>query len=664
MKLGAWAWSTTSSPSENALRLSLWLVGVPFCLVLLALSIRTLTAGEVPPVPSAQRWVEQLSGATYNTAGFAEMAKRRPDFAGAQWTEVTLPDVVPIPPISETTENVPIARLWLRARYVPSADEQLAIHVTRVMGGAYEVWVNGKLIDVNLEDWRMQWNVPLFVKLPVDSVRAGEPIEVELAVPFRLSQGYAVGSMYIGPTAAIQRLDEMRVFWQNTLPKAAILITLLLGLMSLQFWFGERTERAHLMLAFCAIVWFVANSQYFGDFLDDKTSLWFSALNDAATSSLLCVMTLFSIQFDSERWPRLELGLIAYSVAITVISLPIWNWGVYALTFQHYVDLVLIFAVFGYFTWRSFARGSYEFKVIMVAVWSMPLMGLHNIYYLTAQRAPDGIHLFPYSTFILFGTFLYVMQRRYLRARTALVDLNASLDQRLRDREAELDAQHRQLMATEHQRVIFNERQRIMRDMHDGIGTALMSSLAMAEQGRLTQEHAVAVLREGLDELKLVIDSLEPVDNDIVALLANLRYRFGQRIEEAGVHIGWEMAELPPLPWLDPSRALQVLRIVQESVTNVLKHSRATEVRISARPAIRDAEHTGVVIRVTDNGRGFDPEQTARGRGLNNLRHRAAELGGELTIQSKPGRGTSIALHLPLHQEPSSHGDSLRSHHG
>jgi signal transduction histidine kinase len=660
MKLVAWAWSTTSNPAENALRLSLWLVGVPFCLVMLVLGFRALTAGEVPPVPSVQRWVEQLSGATYNTAGFAELAKRRPDFAGAQWTEVTLPDVVPIPPISETTENVPIARLWLRARYVPTAGaadgEQLAIHVTRVMGGAYEVWVNGKLIDVNLEDWRMQWNVPLFVKLPADGVRAGEPIEVELAVPFRLSQGYAVGSMYIGPTVAIQRLNEMRVFWQNTLPKAAILITLLLGLMSLQFWFGERTERAHLMLALCAIVWFVANSQYFGDFLDDTTSLWFSALNDAATSSLLCVMTLFSIQFDNERWPRLELSLIAYSVVVTVISLPIWDWGVYALTFQHYVDLLLIFTVFGYFTWRSFARGSYEFRVIMVAVWSMPLMGLHNLYYLTAQRAPDGIHLFPYSTFILFGAFLYVMQRRYLHARIALVDLNASLDHRLRDREAELEAQHRQLMATEHQRVIFNERQRIMRDMHDGIGTALMSSLAMAERGRLTQEHAVAVLREGLDELKLVIDSLEPVDNDIVALLANLRYRFGQRIEDAGVHIGWEMAELPSLPWLDPSRALQVLRIVQESVNNVLKHSRATEVRISARPSIRDTEHTGVVIRVTDNGRGFDPEQTARGRGLNNLRHRAAELGGELTIQSRPGRGTSIALHLPLGNEPYRHG--------
>ena len=211
-------------------------------------------------------------------------------------------------------------------------------------------------------------------------------------------------------------------------------------------------------------------------------------------------------------------------------------------------------------------------------------------------------------------------------------------------------------MATEQQRTIFQERQRIMRDMHDGIGTALMSSLTMAEQGRLTEEHAVTVLREGLDELKLVIDSLEPVENDIVTLLANLRYRFGQRIESAGIHIAWEMADLPRLPWLDPSRALQVLRIVQESVTNVLKHAKASEIRISARPANRGGKLTGLVIRITDNGVGFDPKHASHGRGLNNLQHRAAELGGELRIWSEPDRGTSVSLRLPIADPASHHG--------
>lgn len=651
MKLGAWAWSTSRDPTESTLRLVFWLGGVPFLLWFAFVALQAFDTPEPQPVQSVQRWVEHLSGVDFSTDGFAELASRKPDFSDAQWTTVTLPDVIPIPPISET-KGTPIARMWMRVRYTLPAGEpppaQLAVHVTRIMGGAWSVWVDGKLVDINLDDWRMQWNVPLLVKLPAGSVVPGKPVDIDVAFPYRLSQGYAFGSMYIGPSAAIQRLHETRMFWQNMLPKAAILITLLLGLLSLHYWYGDRTDRAYLMLAFSAIIWFLANTQYFGDFLDDTASAWFSALNDAATSWLLCALTLFSIQFDGDRWPRLELTLIAYSVAVTLITIPVWDWGVYALTFQHYVDVALTFSIFIYFTWRSFTKGSREFKIIMLAVWSMPLMGLHNLYYLTAQRAPDGIHLFPYSTFVVFGAFLYVMQLRYLHARTSLVEVNASLDQRLREREAELDFQHRKLMATEQQRAIVNERQRIMRDMHDGIGTALMSSLTMAEQGRLTEEHVVTVLREGLDELKLVIDSLEPVDNDIVTLLANLRYRFGQRIESAGIHIAWEMAELPRLPWLDPSRALQVLRIVQESVTNVLKHAKASEIRISARPASRGGEPTGIVVRITDNGVGFDPEAVNGGRGLGNLRHRAAELGGELRIWSEPGRGTSVSLHLPL----------------
>lgn len=651
MKPAEWVWSTNRTASENLLGLALWLVGLPFLLWFLFVAYRAFDTPAPRPVESVQRWVEQLSGVSYDTAGFAALAKRAPDFSGAQWSTVTLPDAQPIPPISET-RDVPVARVWMRVRYTLPADEpapaQLAVHVTRIMGGAWTVWVDGKLIDANLEDWRMQWNVPLFVKLPAGSVVPGQPVDIDVAFPHRLSQGYAFGSLYIGHADAIQRLHETRVFWQSTLPKAAILITLLLGLLAFHYWLVDRSDRAYSMLAFSAIIWFLANTQYFGDFLDDTASLWFSALNDAATSWLLCALTLFSIQFDGERWPRLEIWLVLYSVAVMLISLPVWDWGVYALTFQHYVDLVLVFGVFGYFTWRSFARGSYEFRLIMVAIWSMPLLGLHNIYYLTAQRAPDGIHLFPYSTFFVFGAFLYVMQRRYLHARTSLVDLNASLDDRLRAREAELDVQHRKLMATEQQRVVYEERQRIMRDMHDGIGTALMSSLALAEHGHLDQERAATVLRESLDELKLVIDSLEPVDNDIATLLASLRFRFGQRIEDAGVRISWDMGDVPQLPWLDPSHALQVLRIVQETLTNVLKHSHATEVCISARPAIRDTSNVAVVVRVTDNGVGFDPEGVQRGRGLDNLRRRAADIGAELRLRSKPGMGASVSLHLPL----------------
>lgn len=630
------------------------------CLIVLALSYRALSGPSPIRIETVQCWIEPLSNMRFDRTGFTALAKVRLDFSGAHWTDVALPYVMPAPSWADTDENVPVARLWLRATYSPppdaASDQRVAFHVTRVMGGAYEVWIDGKLVEVNADNWRMQWNTPIFATLPDDAVANKQPIEFEIAVPFRLSQGFAVGSMYIGPAEAIQQLHDKRVFFQSTVPHATILVTLLLGFLALHFWYLERSDRAHLMLALSAFAWFVTNSQYFGDFSDDVTSAWFNVLNDSGTSWLFCFLALFAMQFDEIQRPRLERILILYPVMVTLATLPVWKWNVQGLVIQHYFDLIFVFAVFGYLTWVSASRGNRDYRTIMAAIWSQPLMGLHTLYYLTGQRAPDGIHLYPYSAFIVFGAFLYVIQRRYIHARQALVYVNASLDCRLRDRERELQLQHEQLLASEQQRVLHDERQRLMRDMHDGVGTALMTSLALAEHGQLDQQRAASVLRETLDELKLVIDSLEPTNHDLVFLLASLRFRFGPRLEDSGLKLHWRMEELPPLHWLDPSSALQVLRIVQETLSNILKHAKATEVSISTSPASADDGHPGALIKITDNGRGFDPATIESGRGLSNLRHRALQLGGQLCVQSLQGTGTTVSLYLPEDAESHPHG--------
>ena len=654
MKRVDWACSRTEAPGERALRLAALLVGLPLLLTFLFFAYRAFDTPAPAPVASVERWVEPLSGATYDTAGFAALARQAPDFAQARWERVSLPDSLPWPLVSENGKAVPLARLWIRARITPPADRpapaQPVVYVPRIVGGAWSLRLDGRLIEANLDNWRMQWNVPLHVKLPPGSLVPGQPAVIDIAVPFGMAQGYAFGSLYVGEAAAIDRLFETRVFFQDTLPKTAVLITLLLGILSLHYWLGERDDRAYLRLALAAIVWAIGNAMYFGDFLDDDASRWLGALTDAAIGWIACTLTLFAMHFDNERWPRLEVGLVAYAALVTVATLPFWNWGVYGLSLQYYSTLAGFLAIFGYFTWRAISQGSHEFRVVIIAIWSLPLMALHTLYFVCDQRDPDGIEIYPYSAFIVFGAFLYVMQRRYFNARRALVELNASLDQRLRQRESELADKHRKLMSAEHERIVQHERQRIMRDMHDGIGTMLMSSLALAEHGELSPERTAAMLRESLDELKLVIDSLEPIEDDLTTLLAALRYRFGQRIEDAGVRIVWEMAELPPLPWLDPTNALQVLRIVQEALTNVVKHARASEIVISARPTARDSDRPGVVVRVADNGVGFDPAQARAGRGLDNLRRRAALLGASLAINSQAGGGSCVALTLPLEQ--------------
>jgi signal transduction histidine kinase len=223
--------------------------------------------------------------------------------------------------------------------------------------------------------------------------------------------------------------------------------------------------------------------------------------------------------------------------------------------------------------------------------------------------------------------------------------VNAGLAERLSAREAELELSHQRLRAVERRQMLSEERQRMMQDMHDGLGSTLISAIRSVEHGGMSDSKVSQILKDCMDDLKLAIDSMEPVEADLLLLLATLRFRLEPRLEDTGVTLLWEVRELPTLPWLDPSSALHILRIVQESVANVLRHTRATEIRVGT------AVHgEGVQVTITDNGQGFDVQKAfgeGSGKGLHNQKRRAQMLGGTVEWDSGP-EGTRFTLWLPL----------------
>lgn len=206
-----------------------------------------------------------------------------------------------------------------------------------------------------------------------------------------------------------------------------------------------------------------------------------------------------------------------------------------------------------------------------------------------------------------------------------------------------LRQQQQRLMEVERDRTLLLERQRLMRDMHDGLGSALTSSLAVVERGEARPAELALMLRECVDDLRSVIDSLEPAQNDLVALLATQRFRFGPRLEAAGIQLDWDMHDLPPLTWMGPPEALQVMRMMQEIFTNVVKHSDAQRVQVLAQQV-----GATVVVSIVDDGRGFDLQASPTGRGMRFLHQRAAGLNGTLNIASARDQGTTVQLSLPV----------------
>jgi signal transduction histidine kinase len=242
--------------------------------------------------------------------------------------------------------------------------------------------------------------------------------------------------------------------------------------------------------------------------------------------------------------------------------------------------------------------------------------------------------------------------------------LQASLASLHEERMAILRQQLAQVTAAQEE-----ERQRIARELHDGVGPALASLNIRLRTARKLLErdhHPVAEEIEELAELaqaniqdiRRLIHDLRPAALDELGLVPALREYVARYQEEQGLEVALALPALPvpsvaegsPVEGPEGDKRLPapletaLFRIVQEALANVAKHAQARRVEVTM---TRDRE--GVTLRVADDGRGFDPQAPRPGThlGLWSMRERVEQLGGQFEVESAPGQGTKLTITIP-----------------
>jgi two-component system NarL family sensor kinase len=193
------------------------------------------------------------------------------------------------------------------------------------------------------------------------------------------------------------------------------------------------------------------------------------------------------------------------------------------------------------------------------------------------------------------------------------------------------------------------ERRRLRRDLHDGLGPLLASltlTLAAAREylphdpvttDTLLQELATQVQGAVADIRRLVYE-LRPPALDDLGLVGALRDQ-AARSTQGGLQVNVEApTEVDPLP---AAVEVAAYRICFEALTNVVRHAQASNCTIVLR------RENDLIIEITDDGRGL-PRDPSHGIGLRSMRERAEELGGSCVITSRPEGGTQVAVHVPL----------------
>ena len=204
---------------------------------------------------------------------------------------------------------------------------------------------------------------------------------------------------------------------------------------------------------------------------------------------------------------------------------------------------------------------------------------------------------------------------------------------------------------------VLEERERLAREMHDGLaqslGYLLLKVRAAAEliaspgasRAGAALAEAEKIAAEAFREVRQSLFGLRTMVTRSLGLVPTLAEYLHDFSEQSGVAVDLRLGDEARIQ-LSPDREVQLIRIIQEALTNVRKHAEAHRASVSLR-----SSPEGLEVCIADDGCGFDPvEVQARGRGsfgLQTMEERAAAVGGALRVESAPGEGTRVLVHLP-----------------
>ena len=589
-----------------------------------ALAIATLAIAAVPdlvtlPEPDASL---VLDHATY-----------LPDTGNGR--EVALPHAV-YPRISEHPNlaryvfgfdlpNTPDQNLFI---FIPSINRRVALEFNGETFFGFEsseLWT-GPLV-----------NTSVMVRLPRQETVGRNQLTVAIETGRFAAPSY-LSRIYLGTEAALAPNYKLRNFLYNQLKTMALAAQLLLGFGLVVAYFFRPKDPLFSWLATFVVVGFVVTMGLFMG--------WQPALQTIQpfTNTLIPAMGFLYIGVALaliDKPPPNALRVITIVVPCiflpcAVIDIPLTRIILGASATA--IAVVTFVAAAGLMAWGALRRNNTDARLMLAPSFLMGWFAVRDTY--VAATVPEhGFNLlFSYPRPLWLAFLTAVLMRRMGVSLDQFDRANETLSIKLAEREAELAALHRQERAEATRLTREQERRRLTHDLHDGLSGHLVSIIALSERsGEKPTEQAA---RDALNDLRLVIYSLDLDDRELPLALANFRERLMPQLQRLGVELDWSIANLPEVSGVTPGNALTVLRILQEAVTNALKHGPARKISIRGTTSADGM----AAITLENDGRQFVVGN--RGRGLDNMRRRAQQLHGQLLLEAVEA-GMRITLLLP-----------------
>ena len=526
---------------------------------------------------------------------------------------------------------------------------------------AGEVYNNGDLLwrDAFLvEPLSRSWNVPRWWVLPESGLQPGvNTVWVRAVGPAALGPGLRAVRLGDASTVAVQ---HYRTQWrQRTLYLINAVLCGMAGALFSVVWTLRRNTpagAAYGWFGLMALTWLA----YLTTYLAYTQWPWPDALARSRFSMVALVgyvlsACLFTLRFGGQRLPRTERMLWALAAlgAGTAVFVPddvaglwfgrVWQGAMWVFMFNC--------LQFQWHAWRPRPEGRKQLHMLLALCW-LAVMAL------TVTTLIPGVDRWnvarnwaAFSGLLVISLVMLLLGAQLMQRVRSVERFNRALEQGV----SEARAQLAQALAREHTRALehtrLQERIQLAHDLHDGLGGSLIRSIALVEQAPqpLPNERVLSFLKMLRDDLRQVIDQGSSAGAQVPATpvqwAAPLRHRFTRILDEMGVTSLWDM----PPHWQGRPSALQCLgltRLVEEALSNTIKHSRARQVRVQC----TQPQGGALCLRIEDDGVGFDVEAVRHAGlsvGMRSMMARAERIGGALEVVSSSA-GTKLTVKLAL----------------
>lgn len=511
--------------------------------------------------------------------------------------------------------------------------------------GSLRVSLNGALLADN---YRLQPalyfgpTAPLLVPLPAPLLRPGDN-EIEIILESARLFGGFLGAAYVGPHEGLLPHNSFARFAAVTFSRLVDGWMIAMGLFLLLI--GLLRPRERVYLTFGAVLLFFAASSIPAILpgVPNEEMLRLSNISRLAGGALLLP---FACHFVGRQPPLptpcfLLLPLLA-GLAIFLLPGEIAGWLV---RFVFIPALVLIgLAAVAVLALAALRQNGDAALLLLGAGSAALLFGAHDILVFNGVLPERQVLLARLNAPLLMTMVGALLLWRFAQALAVMEGFNSRLRQAVGAAEDKLRESFRREQAQTRRAALEAERVRLMRDLHDGIGGQLVSILSLSElEGERRAADIARASRRALDDLRLVVASLEDVGDDLGLMLGMFRERIEPQLRAAGMELSWRMAVLPDLPGLNPTATLNIFRILQEAVTNAVRHSGSPGLAVEA--AASPLPDYGVRLTVRDDGSGGAAGRSG-GLGMESMKQRARTLGASLSVHSGD-EGTAVMLDLP-----------------